>query len=63
MTKHEAAIVSAYTGFMLGEFSDMHEYVEALLNRPVFTHEFASKTFAENLMCASKPDFVSIAVE
>lgn len=39
MTKREAAIVSAYTGIMLGKFSDMLGYIEEILGRPVHTHE------------------------
>jgi hypothetical protein len=63
MTKREAAIVSAYTGFLLGDFGGMHEYVEGLLGYPVFTHQFADKEFAEYLHEASKTDFISICVE
>ena len=40
MTKKEAILVSAYTGFLLTKnFSDVHEFYEELLGRPVFTHE------------------------
>jgi len=49
MTKNEAAIVSAYTGVMIGDFSALHEYVEKILGRPVFTHEFASNQVAEQI--------------
>ena len=40
MNKREAAVISAYTGILLGEFSDLHKYVEEIFGRPVFTHEF-----------------------
>lgn len=60
MTKREAAIVSAYTGIMLGEFSDMHKYVEEILGRPVFTHEFPS--FSREIKESAKKDFMSIEV-
>jgi len=63
MTKREAAIVSAYTGLMLGDFSEMHKYVEELYDRPVFTHEFGCKPFADRLKDDSKADFISITVE
>lgn len=39
MTKREAAIVSAYTGYLIGEFSDFHAYTEEIMGRPIFTHE------------------------
>lgn len=60
MTKREAAIVSAYTGYLIGEFSDFHAYVEEIMGRPVFTHEFPS--IAEELKKKSKKDFMSIKV-
>lgn len=63
MTKQEAAIVSAYTGYLLGDFSDMHAYVEKLMDRPVFTHEMGSEVFRANLRELARPDFVSIVVE
>lgn len=62
MTKQEAAIVAAYTGYLIGDFSDMHAYVEKILGRPVFTHEMASEALAEQIRQKSKPDFVSLKV-
>ena len=41
MTKHEAIVVSAYTGFLMCDFGDVHEYIEKKLGRPIWTHEFA----------------------
>lgn len=35
MTKREAAIVSAYTGYVIGEFSDSQAYAEEVMG-PVF---------------------------
>lgn len=60
MTKHEAAVVSAYTGFLIGEFHDMHCYVEKLLGRPVWTHQFADPDFIEEVRVAAKPDWIEI---
>lgn len=61
MTKREAAIVSAYTGYLIGEFSDFHAYVEEIMGRPVFTHELPN--IAEELKEKSKKDFMSIKIE
>lgn len=61
MTKREAAIVSAYTGYLIGEFSDFHAYVEEIMGRPVFTHELPN--IAEKLKEKSKKDFMSIKIE
>ena len=61
MTKREAAIVSAYTGCLIGEFSDFQAYVEEIMGRPIFTHELPS--IAEELKEKSKKDFMSIKIE
>lgn len=63
MTKREAAIVSAYTGVMLGTMGDMCEYIEEILKRPVFTHELANQKVVEEIRKASKPDFMLIKVK
>lgn len=62
MTKQEAAIVSAYTGYLIGDFADMHEYVEKIMGRPVWTHEMADKDVCEQIRDRSKSDFVGIEV-
>lgn len=42
MTKYEAVLVSAYTGYYLTKnFSDITEFCEKLLGRPILTHEYA----------------------
>lgn len=61
MTKREAAIVSAYTGYLIGEFSDFHAYAEEIIGRPIFVHELSS--IAENLKENSRKDFMSIKIE
>jgi len=60
MTKYEAAVISAYTGILLGEFSDLHEYVEKIMDRPVFVYEFASEEFCARIKKKSKDDFMDI---
>ena len=62
MTKREAAIVAAYTGYLIGAFSDMHEYVEEVMGRPVWTHEMGSAAFMEQLRKKAKKDFVAIEI-
>lgn len=61
MTKREAAIVSAYTGFLCGEFSDMHKYIEEIMQRPVWTHEMGSEGFQEKIRNLSRNDFVKLS--
>lgn len=62
MTKREAAIVSAYTGVLIGKFSDMHKYIEEKLNRPVFTHELGNKELCKEIKEISKQDFINIGI-
>jgi len=63
MTKREAAIVMAYTGICIGKFDEFHGYVEEILERPVFTHELASRDFMLEIREKSKQDFKSIEVK
>ncbi len=63
MTKQEAAVVGAYTGYLLGDFADMHAYIEKKMGRPVFTHEMASEKFMDALREKTKADFVALKVE
>lgn len=60
LTKRQAAIVGAYTGYLAGPFSDMHEYIEEILGRPVWTHELSSKSLSEEIREKSKQDFSGI---
>jgi len=60
MTKHEKTVVSAYTGILMGQFSDLHEYVEKIMGRPVWTHEMANEKIAAEIKEKSKDDFLKI---
>ena len=63
MTKREAAIIMAYTGqvMLTGEdFGIFHKYVEHILERPVYTHEFASESVMDEIKEKSKNDFIDI---
>lgn len=63
MTKKEAAIVSAYTGYLIGSFDAMQQYVDSLLGEPTWTHMYASREFSERVRELAKPDFISMNVE
>lgn len=60
MTYHEKIVVSAYTGYLMCDFSDMHEYIEKKLGRPVWTHEMADKDIQEAIRNAVRPDFIAL---
>lgn len=63
MTKREAAIISAYTGVMIGEFSDIHKYMEEKLERPIQTMELLTDEFWDELKCKCASDFMNIKIE
>ena len=66
MTKQECAIIMAYTGICMltgNEFSVFHEYIEKLMNRPVYTHELANKEVWEEIKKKSEDDFMNICEE
>lgn len=60
LTKEQAAIVGAYTGYAAGPFSDIHEYAEKKFGHPIWTHQFGSEEFANNLREKAKDDFLAI---
>ena len=60
MTKQEKIIVSAYTGYLMCDISDMYEYIEKKLGRPVWTHELASKEVWAEIREATKSDFLKL---
>lgn len=62
LTKREAAIVSAYTGYLIGGFDEMHKYAEEVMGRPIWTHQFADQKLCDALREAAKPDFLAIEV-
>lgn len=60
LTKEQSTILSAYTGYLCGDFVDLHEYTESLMGRSVWTHEFGDERFAKKLQELSKPDFLEL---
>ena len=50
MTREEGVILSAYTGYLLvDKFDDVHKFIEDLLGRPVWTHEFADRALLKEI--------------
>ena len=63
MTDREKAIVMAYTGICMltgDKFDIFHKYVEEIMGRPVWTHEFAFGFFADALKKKAEPDFIKL---
>lgn len=63
MTKHECAIVMAYTGKCMltgNDFNIFHKYVEDIMGRPVYTHEMGIPTIVDEIKEKSKKDFLEL---
>lgn len=61
MTKQEAILLSAYTGYMLApNFEDVHKFCEELLGREIFTHEFAFKGTQAQIREKCKPMVIEL---
>lgn len=62
LTLEQAVIVMGFTGVACCPFGEFHKDVEDRMGRPVFTHEFADKEFAEKVKFLYKPDFIAMCV-
>lgn len=60
MTKYEKIVVSAYTGILMCDFSDLHKYIEDKLERPVLTHELGCESIQTEIKEKCKEDFLAI---
>lgn len=66
MTKQECAIIMAHTGICMltgDEFNEFHEYVEYIMDRPVWTHELANEKVKNEIIENSKDDFMNLCKE
>lgn len=63
MTQRERAIVAAFTGVFMGDFSTLHEYIEEVMGRPVWTHEMGNRVIADEIKEASRADFIALCEE
>ena len=60
MTRREAAIVTAYTGYFIGNLDDLYKYLSEIVGRPVYAHEIPALLAAHNSKI--KQDFVTLEV-
>ena len=63
MTKQERIIVSAYTGYLMCDFDDLHAYIEKKLGRPVYTHELGNEKTWQEIQRAVQEDFDKLCNE
>lgn len=60
MTERERVIISAYTGYLMCDFHKVHQYIEEVFGRPVFTHEIGDPSFQKELQKLVKSDFLAL---
>lgn len=60
MTLHEKVVLSAYTGILMCDFSYVHQYIEKILGRPVWTHELALESVWREIKEKSQKDFQEV---
>lgn len=61
MTREEAILLSAYTGFLLvPDFSEVHKFCEDTLGRPIWTHEFADDDVQKEIQEKLRPQIVEL---
>lgn len=61
MTREEAILLSAYTGFLLApDFSEVHKFCEDTLGRPIWTHEFADGCVQKEIQAKLRPQIMEL---
>ena len=60
MTKREALIISAYTGYLMCDMSELHKFIEETLGRAIYTHELADDETLNELRDKVRDEFLKI---
>ena len=61
MTREEAILLSAYTGFLLvQDFSAVHKFCEDTLGRSIWTHEFADEDVQKEIQDKLRPQIMKL---
>ncbi len=64
LTKRQAAIIGAFTGYTAGPFADIHEYVDSLPGfKGIGTISFGIKAVADKISEAARADFLALCHE
>ena len=58
MTKKEKIIISAYTGYLMCDFNDVHKYIEEKLGRLVYTHELTKISVQDEIQEKTRDNFL-----
>ena len=61
MTREEAILLSAYTGYLLApDFSQVHKFCEDTLGRAIWTHEFADQDVQKEIREKLRPQIMEL---
>ena len=61
MSREEAILLSAYTGFLIApDFSEVHKFCEDTLGRPIWTHEFADSCVQKEIQEKLRPRIMEL---
>ena len=60
MNKREAAIITAFTGVLVGSPLDFHAYAEEKFGHSIMIHEMADAMFWDKLKKLSSDDFMDL---
>ena len=64
LTKRQAAVIGAFTGYTAGPFGDVHEYGDSLPGfKGIGTISFGIKQVADGIREAARADFLAICHE
>lgn len=63
MTLDEKIIVSAYTGYLMCDFSLVHAYIQKILGRLVWTDELTNGDILDEIGRKTKPEFLKICAD
>lgn len=63
ITKREAAIISAYTGHLIGEWGDMKKYVKEITGKGHWENEYWDPDFLKEIRDKAEPDFMALEVQ
>lgn len=60
MSEREAAIVSAVTGVVIGNWTNLYKYIEELMGRPLQLSDMDG--LRDTIREKAKPDFMALSV-
>lgn len=63
ITKREAAIISAYTGYLLGDFEDVNQYAIELFGEERWDKKIPDNALMDELQERAKKDFEALEVK